>query len=212
MSAQLITVLPSRIAKSTTSFTQSSAGAPALSAISLVPSRRADRQEPAALASRQQWPNFCNFTLNPQTWSYSSPEKRSHADCLVMSMADPILVQVIPRDRACRTQMLSCRSTEALAAAILGRVASRSSSETRSSQLASFGISAGSLAMISGWLAKISAHSPTHSLQMNTPGPAIIFSTSAVGFRQKVQATAAGASLDAVIGIPSSVSRLSGIS
>jgi hypothetical protein len=43
----------------------------------------------------------------------------------------------------------------------------------------------------------ISIHSATHSLQMNTPGPATIACTSAVGFTQKVQATD-GAGLVAV--------------
>ena len=36
-------------------------------------------------------------------------------------------------------------------------------------------------------LSMISAHRSTHSLQMNTPGPATIVSTAAGGFTQNVQ-------------------------
>ena len=41
---------------------------------------------------------------------YSSPEKRSQADCRVVPSTAPIRVQVILRARALRTQAVSCRS------------------------------------------------------------------------------------------------------
>src|SRR5689334_5243691 len=93
----------------------------------------------------------------------------------------PILVQVMLRDLAIRTQRVSCCSTCAPAAATRGRCLSRSSSLMSRSQAAGSGTGSGFCLMIS-W------HRSTHSLQMNTPGPATILATSEGGLRQNEHA------------------------
>src|SRR5579859_5936953 len=150
---------------------------------------------PAAYADNVHYVKLCWWVrIAP---GYSSPENRSHADWRVIWRAAPMRAQVTLRSRKMVTSCWRLASVCAPTAAMRGSRSRICSSVIVSSQAGSCVPGSGGFCCSSR---RMSLHSPTHSLQMYTPGPAITFATSEPGLAQNEQRTwvavaAAGVSL-----------------